>query len=152
MKIKKATKEHVKQLSEYMLKELEKPNEKFPTPIIEKFRENAKIENMRKQFDNPNLIGFVLMEDEELKGFIVGYKENEDQSMIHYVTAENLSLRKDLLESFIAESLERGLKKVTADSFEFMDSNKFFIDSGFDFIKKEKVVPGLEMLWYEFEL
>jgi len=152
MKIKKATKEHVKQLSEYMLKELEKPNEKFPALMIEKFRENAKIENMEKQFDNPNLIGFVLMEDEELKGFIVGYKENEYQSMIHYVTAENLSLRKDLLESFIAESRGRGLKKVTADSFEFMDSNKSFIDSGFDFIKKEEVVPGLEMLWYELEL
>lgn len=152
MGIRKATKEHAKQLSEYMLKELKKPNKKFPTPMIEKLRENAKIKNMKKQFNNPNLIGFVLIENKELKGFIVGYKENKNQSMIHYVTAKNLSLRKDLLESFIAESRKRGLKKVTADSFEFMKSNKFFIDSGFKFIKKEKVAPGLEMLWYKLEL
>lgn len=152
IKIEKAERKHTKQLSEYMLKELETPDESFPPQMIEKFRDNAKFENMEKQFDNSEMIGFVLMDGEEIKGFIVGYKENEEQSMIHYVTAKDPSKRKILLESFIEESKKRGLKKIRADSFEFMESNQFFIDSNFTFTRKEELVPGLEMLWYEFEL
>jgi hypothetical protein len=152
MKIKKATKKDVKELSEYMLKELENPNEAFPQMMIEKFRENARIENMKKQFDNPDLIGFVLLEEGKLQGFIVGYKENEGQSMIHYITAKKPGMRKFLLDSFVKESKEKGLEKVRADSFDFMDSNQFFIDSKFTFTGKGELAPGLEMLWYEIKI
>jgi MoaA/NifB/PqqE/SkfB family radical SAM enzyme len=151
-RIQKATKEDTKQLSEYMLRELENPNKSFPNSMIEKFRKNAQVKNMEKQFDNPNLIGYTLKDRGKLIGFIVGYREDNEKAMIHYITSIKLQFRKNLLEYFIKECKKRGLKKIRADSFEFMDSNQFFINSNFKFIGKEELVPGLEMLWYEMEI
>jgi N-acetylglutamate synthase-like GNAT family acetyltransferase len=151
MKIIKATNKYSQKISELMLLELENPNPLFPHKMIEKFREHAKKENVNKEFDNPNLIAFLAIDKESVVGFIVGYENRSDNSaMIHYLASKKKKAKSELLKSFVKECKRKNLKKIIADTFEFMDNKDFFQTNGFKLIRKEKIADKLEMLWYEF--
>lgn len=153
MKIIKATNEHSKQISEFMLSELNNPNPKFPKEMINKFREHAKEENIMKEFENPNLIAFVAMTSKRLVGFIIGYEDVlNNQAMIHYIASKEIEIKEKLLERFIKYCKLRNINKIIADTFEFMDNKDFFESNKFVLTKKEKLTLDLEMLWYEFKI
>jgi hypothetical protein len=152
MKIIKAKKEYAGQISRLMMLDLENPNPKFPKDIIEKFRNHAKEENILKEFDNPNLIAVLALNEETVKGFIVGYRENEKTSMIHYITAENIDIKKELFDAFILECKTKEIDHIKTDAFEFMENNEFYKSQGFTLVKKEQMNDNLEMLWYELKL
>jgi hypothetical protein len=153
MKIIKATIEYSKGISEIMLSDLKNPNPKFPKKMIEDFREHAKEENIRKEFENPNLIAFLAINEEKIAGFIVGYEDSSNNSaMIQYITAKENEVKKELLSAFIKKCKIKKIKKIITDAFEFMDNNDFFKSNKFTFTKKEEIAPNLEMLWYELDL
>lgn len=88
MKIIKATKSHAKEISKWMLSDLENPSPKFPKEMIEKFRKHAEEKGILMEFENPRLIAFVAVDKNKVAGFIVGYEEDSSKAMIHYVTAK----------------------------------------------------------------
>ena len=142
MRIIKATRKHAKEISELMLNDLENPNALFPEDIISKFREHAKEKSILKEFENPNLISFVALNG-HLSGFIVGYKQDSETVMIHYVTGGG---KKQLLDKFIEECRTKGVTRIITDTFEFMDNNEFFKANGFLLFKKKSLTKKLEML------
>lgn len=153
MKIIKAIKDHAKQISALMLSDLKKPNINFPPEMIDKLRDHAKEKNIITEFENPNLIAFVAINEEKISGFIVGYKDSFNKSsMIHYITAEKNEIKKELLDRFVEECKLKKITKIITDTFEFMNNNTFFKSNGFKLIKKEKIIGNLEMLWYELKL
>ncbi|MEK6857882.1 MAG: GNAT family N-acetyltransferase [Nanoarchaeota archaeon] len=153
MKIVKATIKDAKAISELMLSDLQNPPKEFPEEMVDKFREHAREENIKKEFQNPELILFIAENEKNIVGFIVGYKEVlKNNAMIHYVTANKIEIKKKLLERVIQECRLKKIKKVITDGFEFMENDKFFKSQGFIFTKKEKIAPNLEMLWYELNL
>ena len=153
MKIIKAKKEHSKQISEFMLSELNNPNPKFPKEMINKFREHAEEENIIKEFENPKLIAFSALTSKRLVGFIVGYEDVlNNQTMIHYIASTEIEIKEKLLEKFIKYCKLRHINKIITDTFEFMDNKDFFESKNFILTKKEKITPTLEMLWYEFKI
>ena len=152
IKISKAKIEHSKDISEIMQSDLKKYNLNFPKEIIDEFIEHAEIKNIIKEFENPELIGFVSRNKENITGFIVGYKNNIQKNvMIHYITGTKVE-KEELLEKFIKECKSRNFKKIITDTFEFMDNNDFFKSKQFILTKKEEIAPNLEMLWYELNL
>src|SRR3989344_1333245 len=153
MEIVKAVVEHAKEISKLMLSDLKNPNSKFPKKLINSFREHAKEENILKEFKNPGLIAFVAKIEGRIVGFIVGYEDTlNDSAMIHYITANEIEIKKELLDLFIKECKLRNIKKIITDTFEFMKNKDFFESNKFILIKKEEVTPNLEMLWYELNL
>ena len=153
MKIIKAKKEHSKQISEFMLSELNNPNLKFPKEMINKFREHAEEENIIKEFENPKLIAFIALTSTRLVGFIVGYEDVlNNQVMIHYIVSTEIEIKEKLLEKFIKYCKLRNINKIITDTFEFMENKDFFESNKFILTKKEKITPNLEMLWYEFKI
>jgi hypothetical protein len=151
MKIVKASKNYSAQISSRMLEELENPDKRFPAPMIKNFREHASVSAISKEFDNDSLVAFIAVDDKKFLGFIVGY-DNVETAMIHYITADDINIKNSLLNSFIKECHIRGITKIVADTFEFMDNNMFFKLSGFKMKKKEPIADGLYALWYELEL
>lgn len=149
MKIIKATKEYAKKISELMFKDLENPDSRFPVNMISKFREHAKEVNIVKEFDNPNFICFLAVENYEVISFIVGYKENLDNAIIHYIAGNCIKVKELLLEKFIDECKKEKIVCVMADSFEFMENDKLFKKKEFILTKKEKIADNLELLWYK---
>ena len=135
-----------------MLADLENPNPRFPKEMIDKFRAHAKEPGILKEFENPKLIAFVAINKNNVIGFIVGYEEDHNNSMIHYVTARKHDAQEKLLNRFIEECKFKNIKKIRADAFEFMDNNEFFKSHNFVFTRKEKLAPNLEVLWYELNL
>jgi N-acetylglutamate synthase-like GNAT family acetyltransferase len=148
MEVRKATKKDVKQISRMMLSDLKNPHSNFPKEMIKRFREHAKEKNIKKEFENPSLMVFLILEESNVVGFIAGYKENQDRAMIHYITAKNKEQKKELLDVFIRECQTKKIDNIITDTFEFMENNNFFKSNGFKLIKKEKVTEKLEMLWY----
>ncbi|MDP6642316.1 MAG: hypothetical protein QGF74_02985 [Candidatus Nanoarchaeia archaeon] len=152
MKIIPANKKYIKEISKLMLKELENPNDKFPVDLISKFREHAKEDSISMELDNPNLISFLAINNHELIGFIVGYKEESNNTMIHHIAGDKIETKKLLLNRFIDECKKININNINADTFEFMENNELFKEEGFILTKKEKITDDLEMLWYEFNL
>ena len=76
VKLIQATREYSKQISNLMLKDLNYPNSNFPCDMIIGFREHAKQENIEKEFDNDKLICYLALKNNNVIGFIVGYKED----------------------------------------------------------------------------
>lgn len=153
MDIIKATIEHSDEISRLMLSDLESPDSRFPQEMINNFKEHAKEENIKKEFENPNLIAFTAINHGKIMGFIVGYEDTpRNNAMIHYITAKESKTSKDLLNRFIKECKLRKIRKIITDTFEFMDNNELFRSNKFKLIKKEKIAPNLEMLWYELSL
>jgi len=150
MKIIKATPAYSQKISELMLAELENPNPLFPKKMIEKFRQHAQEDNIVKEFENPRLISFLAIAEATFAGFIVGYENPPDAAMIHYLASKKKKAKSELLKSFIKECQQRKIKKIIADTFEFMDNNNLFKTSGFKLIRKDKITDKLEMLWHEF--
>tara|TARA_Y100000310_G_C20671101_1_gene810340 strand:+ start:1364 stop:1825 length:462 start_codon:yes stop_codon:yes gene_type:complete len=152
MKIIKAKIEHAKRISTLMLSDLKDPNPKFPSEMIDNFREHAKEENISNEFENPKLMAFVAVNEKFLE-FIVGYENpSGDSAMIHYITADKTETKKALLDQFIKECNSKCMKKIITESFEFMSNNDFFKSNKFILTKKEEITPNLEMLWYELNL
>lgn len=151
MKIISANKEYAKEISKLMLKDLENPNPKFSKEMILGFKEHAKEENILKELNNPNTIGFLAI-NSNLKGFIVGYKEDANKAVIHYITANSVETKRLLLKEFIKKCKKKGISLLKTDTFEFMENNEFFKNKGFIFTKKESISPDLEMLWYKFKI
>ncbi|MFP4524500.1 MAG: hypothetical protein ACOCRX_05700 [Candidatus Woesearchaeota archaeon] len=153
MEIVKAAIGHAKEISELMLSDLKNPNSKFPQKMINIFREHAKEENILKEFNNPGLIAFIAKNKGKVLGFIVGYEDTLNYStMIHYITANEIEIKKELLDQFIKECKLKNIKKIITDTFEFMENKDFFELNKFRLMKKEEVAPDLEMLWYELNL
>lgn len=149
MKIMKATIENSREISGLMLSDLKDPNPDFPKEMINNFREHAKEENIKKEFENPKLIAFLAVDKDKLDGFIVGYETDVLGAMIHYVSAKSAKTKKELLDNFIKECKTRKMKEVITDTFEFMDNNNFFRLNGFTLFKKEKINNKIETLWYK---
>ena len=152
MKIIKATKKHSKEISKLMLLDLENPNPKFPREMINNFREHAKEENIIKEFENPRLIAFLVIEGRNVVGFIVGYEQGLGKAMIHYINAKENELKERLLKRFIKECKSRNITRITTDTFEFMKNNAFFKSQGFTLMKKESLTKNLEILWHKLDL
>ncbi|PIN92710.1 hypothetical protein COU61_01295 [Candidatus Pacearchaeota archaeon CG10_big_fil_rev_8_21_14_0_10_35_13] len=150
MKIIDATIEYSKEISELMLYDLKSPNPKFPQEMINSLREHAQEGSVRKEFDNPELISFLALDGNTVVGFIVGYKNaQENNAMIHYITSRKSEVKDKLLKEFVMLCKLKGVRKIITDTFEFMDNNEFFKKSGFVLVKKENITLSLEMLWYE---
>jgi len=153
MEIVKAVIGHAKEISELMSSDLKNPHSKFPQKMINIFREHAKEENILKEFNNPGLIAFIAKNEGKVLGFIVGYEDTlNDSTMIHYITANEIEIKKELLDQFIKECKLKNIKKIITDTFEFMENKDFFELNKFRLMKKEEVAPNLEMLWYELNL
>lgn len=152
MKVIKATKNYSKEISKLMLLDLEVNNSDFPKKMMDRFREHAQEKNILLEFENPRLIAFLAVEEMRVIGFIVGYEESSIASMIHYITAENDDVKRELLKSFFDECKRREISEVTTDTFEFMSNNDFFRSNGFILTKKEKISETLEMLWYKMDI
>lgn len=134
-----------------MINDLKNPSNKFPQYMISKFREHAKEENIDKEFDNPDLIGLMAIENKDVLGFIVGYKDNSS-IMLHYVAGKNITIKKKLLDRLIKLCKIKNISSLKTDTFEFMENNQLFKSSGFKLTKKEKLTKNLEVLWYELNL
>ena len=152
MKILNATKEYSKEISKLMLSDLKNSSTLFPQEMILKFKEHAKEENIIKEFENPELISFLAIEKNIVVGFIVGYLEDSNTSMLHYITAKKEKVKEALLMRFINECKIKNINRIIADTFEFMNNNTFFKSHNFILTKKEKIINNLEMLWYELKL
>ena len=152
MKILNATKEYSKEISKLMLSDLKNSSTLFPQEMILKFKEHAKEENIIKEFENPELISFLAIEKNIVVGFIVGYLEDSNTSMLHYITAKNEKVKEALLMRFINECKIKNINRIIADTFEFMNNNTLFKSHNFILTKKEKIINNLEMLWYELKL
>ncbi len=146
MEIIKANKDYSKQISKMMLKDLESPPKEFSKDIIDDYRNHAQIENIIKEFDNPNLFGFLAIENDQLKGFVVSYIE-DNSPIIHYITSTNPKIKKELLIRLIKESKAKDYGGIIADSFDFMDNDKFYEEMGLKIYKKERLDNGLILLW-----
>ena len=143
-----ATKSYINQISKIMLNDLANPDKKFSKEIIDQYREHAQENNLIKEFENPNLISFLAIKDNKVLDFIVGYKE-KNTAIIHYISGNNVEIKRDLIRRFIEECKERNITKIIADSFEFMQNDIIFKETGFKIFKKEKF-DNLELLWYKF--
>ena len=111
MEIVKAVIGHVKEISELMSSDLKNPNSKFPQKMINNFIEHAKEENIIKEFKNPGLIAFIAKNEGRIVGFIVGYEDTlKDSAMIHYITAKEIEIKKELLDKFIKECKLKNIK------------------------------------------
>lgn len=149
MNIIPGTKKYAKQISILMTSDLNKFRQLFPAAMMTAFRDHAQENNILEEFNNSNLISFLAIGDMDLlMGFIVGYKE-KNSAMIHYITAETVSLKKQLLAMFITKCREEKIDRAITDTFIFMENNAFFRNEGFILFKKEKIEANLEMLWYE---
>ena len=144
----KSNKIYLKQISKIMLSDLAKPDKRFSKEIIDKYKEHAQENNLIKEFENPNLISFLAIKDNKVLDFIVGYKE-KNTAIIHYISSNNVEIKRDLIRRFIEECKERNITKIIADSFEFMQNDIIFKETGFKIFKKEKF-DNLELLWYKF--
>ena len=121
--------------------------------MIDCFREHAKEENILKEFKNPKLMAFVAKNKKGVVGFIVGYEDTlKSKAMIHYITSNEIKIKKELLGRFIEECKFKNIKKIITDTFEFMTNKDFFESNKFILMKKEEIAPNLEMLWYELNL
>jgi len=150
--IRKAIVEDAKEISKLMLRDLAHPHPSFPKPMIENFRKHARIEGIRKEFENPNLIAFVFEKGQRITGFVVGYKEEGKKSFLHYVTGNSKTVMVELVKAFEKECKSLGIKEIKTDTFEFMKSKEVFEEAGFEFFKSETLAPNLEMLWYKKRL
>jgi len=146
-----SNKTYIKQISKIMLNDLAKPDKKFSKEIIDRYKEHAQENNLIKEFENPNLISFLAVADNKVLDFIAGYKKDDNVSYIDYISGNNLEIKRDLIKKFIEECKERKVKKIIADSFEFMQNDIIFRETGFKLFKKEKF-DNLELLWYELEI
>lgn len=150
MNIITATIKYSKDISTLMLADLANPDPRFPSKMIEQFREHAQKENIVKEFDNPNLMAFLAIDANKVKGFIVGYEEDSDTvAIIHYIHGETMIIKRLLLKYFISECKRRKIVHIRADSFEFMVNDALFKEEHFTLVKKEKLAHNLELLWYE---
>ncbi|MDI6738025.1 MAG: hypothetical protein QME12_05945 [Nanoarchaeota archaeon] len=152
MRIIKATKSHAKEISRWMLSDLENPSPKFPKEMINRFREHAQEKGILMEFENPKLNAFVAIDKTKVVGFIVGYEEDSGKAMIHYVAAQKYEMKERLLNRFIKECKLKNMNKIITDAFEFRDNNEFFKSMGFVFTRKELIAKDLEMLWYEIKI
>lgn len=151
MELKIASKDYVKEISKLMLKDLEFPDKRFPKIMISKLREHAQEDSIISEFSNPNLIGFLAIKDNEVKGFIIGYKENQDHAMIHYITAETYDIKTFLLNEFISFCKKKEMNYIITDTFEFFDNYRLFCENNFKMYKRENIVPNLEMVWLKLK-
>lgn len=151
MELKIASKDYVKDISKLMLKDLESPDERFPEMMILKLREHAQEDNLILEFSNPNLISFLAIDNNKVKGFIVGYKK-EDHIYLDYVTGNNINTKKLLLDKFIEESKKNNMKYIKADTFDFFENKILYEQKGFKLIKQENITPNLEILWLKLDL
>jgi len=150
MNIITATKNYSEEISTLMLADLANPDPRFPSKMIEQFREHAQKENISKEFDNLHLMAFLAIDINKLKGFIVGYEEKSNTvAVIHYIHGETMIIKKILLKHFISECKRRKIAHIRADSFEFMANDALFKEEKFILVKKEKIAKNLELLWYE---
>ncbi len=152
MRIIKATIDYSKEISKLMLSDLKSPNSKFPQEMINNFREHAKEENIVEEFNNPNLIAFLAIRNNELVGFIVGYKKDLSSVMIQYIVGKSIKTKKLLLTEFVDKCKEKKILHIKTDTFEFMENNNLFKQEGFILTKKEKITDNLEVLWYKLNV
>ena len=152
MEIKLANKKYSREISRLMLNDLKSPDEKFPEKMISNLREHAQEKNILLEFSNPNLISFLALENNEVKGFIVGYKQDKNHAMIHYVASETYDFKQKLLEKFISFCKKQDMVYIIADAFEFLDNYKLFCENKFIVYKRESLTPDLKMLWLKLEI
>ena len=108
MNIITATKNYSEEISTLMLADLANPDPRFPSKMIEQFREHAQKENISKEFDNLHLMAFLAIDINKLKGFIVGYEEKSNTvAVIHYIHGETMIIKRLLLKHFISECKRR---------------------------------------------
>lgn len=152
MKITKATKEHCKEISLLMKRDLDNSPKEFSQEFLIKFREHAEEKNILEEFNNPLTIGLIAMINEKIVGFIVGYVVNSEHAMIHYINGETKEIKKSLLQEFIIACKNKNMKYILADSFEFMENDEVLKKRGFNLCNKEKINETLIMLWRRLEL
>lgn len=149
--IRKAVLSDAKDISRLMINDLANPNPNFPSEMIVKFREHAQIEEVEKEFKNPNLIALVFRKSGKTTGFVVGYKEDK-KAFLHYVTGYTKNIRLILIKTFEKECLKLRLDEIKTDTFEFMENKNIFELAGFEFFKAENLTPKLKILWYKKRL
>jgi len=149
--IRKTKLSDIKEMSRLMLADLSKPNQRFSLKLINNFREHASPKNLRKEFDNPNLIAFIAIQNKKLISFIAGYKK-KIECYLDYISGKDMNIKKQLIDLFIDECKKLGLTKIKTDTFEFMQNNQLFKDKGFILTKKNKIKNKLEVLQYELNI
>src|SRR3989338_10637531 len=88
---------YINQISKIMLKDLSKPDKRFSKEVIDKYRMHAQENNLIKEFENPNLISFLAVENNKVLDFIVGYKKDDNVCYIDYMSGNNLEIKRDLI-------------------------------------------------------
>jgi N-acetylglutamate synthase-like GNAT family acetyltransferase len=147
--IRKAKIKDSEQISKLMLKDLEKPNTKFPEQMIKQLTEHASVRGVKKEFNNNKLIAFVFEDNNIIKGFTVGYIRENNEVFLHYVNGNSKKIKKKLVKYFEKECKKLNIQKIKTDTFEFMENKLIFEEESFKFIKSEKITEDLEILWYE---
>ena len=109
---------YINQISKIMLKDLSKPDKRFSKEVIDKYRMHAQENNLIKEFENPNLISFLAVENNKVLDFIVGYKKDDNVCYIDYMSGNNLEIKRDLIRRFIEECKERNITKIIADAYD----------------------------------
>jgi len=153
MKIVQATRAHAPEISRLMLLDLKSPNPRFPHSMMAQFRKHAKPDNVANEFDNDYLLAYIAVNKKKVIGFIVGYADPTGKTaLIHYVTAQDTVVKKDLLDAFVHNCQTKKIETVQADTFGFMDNNQLFRAYGFIITRRELLAKNLECLWFELPL
>lgn len=150
--IRKARLQDAEQVSKLMLQDLANPHMIFPRAMIQKFLEHAKLENIKKEYENPDLLAFVYEEKSKILAFIVGYFKENKTVYLDYVSGDSKKIKKALVEYFEKECKKLDIKEIITDTYKFLENKLIYEEAGFSFVRSERKTLGLEVLWYSKKL
>jgi len=150
--IRKARLQDAEQVSKLMLQDLSNPHLNIPGMMIQKFVEHAQLENLKKEYYNPDLLAFVYEEKSKVLAFIVGYLKKNNTVYLDYVSGNSKDIKKALLNRFEEECKKLDVKEIMADTYKFLENKLVYEESGFSFVRSERRILGLEVLWYSKKL
>lgn len=150
--IRRAILQDAEQVSKIMIQDLANAHLFIPKKMIEKFLEHARLENIRKEYENPNLFAFVYEEKNKILAFIAGYFKENKTVYLDYISGNSKKIKKDLVEHFEKECKKLGIKEIIADAYKFLENKLIYEEAGFSLVKSEKKMLGLEVLWYSKKL
>lgn len=150
--IRKARLQDAEQVSKIMLQDLSNHSIPLPRSMREKFLEHARLENLKKEYGNPDLLAFVYEEKNMVLAFIVGYFKPNNVVYLDYVSGTSKNIKKALVKHFEKECKKQGIKEIIADAYKFFENKLIYEESGFSFVRSERKLLGLEVLWYSKKL
>lgn len=150
--IRKARLQDAEQVSKLMIQDLSNHKIPLPTSTMEKFLEHARLENLKKEYYNPDLLAFVYEEKTKILAFIVGYLQKNNTVYLDYVSGTSKDIKKSLIKHFEEECKKLKVKEIIADTYKFLETKIIYEEAGFSFVRSEKKVLGLEVLWYSKKL